>query len=155
MLFRSDVFLFFPVDLFDYSVKRQIYNPSKMYGIDTGMLNAVSFSFSQNIGHSIENVAYIELRRRGCEVYYWKSAKGGEVDFVIREKGVVTTAIQVCYSLTDPKTRRREMAGLVAAAEELKAERLLVLSGEAEETVEQNGHEICVLPAWKWLLEAD
>jgi len=24
-----DVFLFFPVDLFDYSVKRQIYNPSK------------------------------------------------------------------------------------------------------------------------------
>lgn len=150
-----DVFLFFPVDLFDYSVKRQIYNPSKMYGIDTGMLNAVSFSFSRNLGHSMENAAFIELRRRGCEVYYWKSVKGGEADFVVREKGVVTTAIQVCYSLADAKTRQREMAGLVAAAGELQVERLLLLSGEAEETVIQAGCEICVLPMWKWLLEAN
>ena len=148
-----DVFLFFPVDLFDYSVKRQIYNPSKMYGIDTGMLNAVSFSFSRNVGHSMENAAYVELRRRGCEVYYWKSLKGGEVDFVVRERGVITTAIQVCYSLADSKTRRREIDGLVAAAQELKAERLLLLTGEAEETITEDGCVIRLLPLWKWLLE--
>jgi predicted AAA+ superfamily ATPase len=147
-----DVFLFFPVDLFDYSVKRQIYNPSKMYGIDTGMLNAVSFSFSRDMGHSMENAAYIELRRRGYEVYYWKSLKGGEVDFLIREKGAITTAIQVCFSLADAKTRRREIDGLVAAAHELKVERLILISGEAEETITEDGCVINVLPMWKWLL---
>lgn len=150
-----DVFLFFPVDLFDYSVKRQIYNPSKMYGIDTGLLNAVSFSFSRNLGHSMENAAYIELRRRGYEVYYWKSLLGGEVDFLIREKGTLTTAIQVCFSLADAKTRQREIAGLVAAALELKVESLLLLTGEAEETIRADGCVIHVLPMWKWLLESD
>lgn len=150
-----DVFLFFPVDLFDYSVKRQIYNPSKMYGIDTGLLNAVSFSFSRNLGHSMENAAYIELRRRGCEVFYWKSLLGGEVDFLIREKGAITTAIQVCFSLADVKTRQREIAGLVAAAHELKVESLLLLTGENEETISADGCVIHVLPMWKWLLERD
>lgn len=150
-----DVFLFFPVDLFDYSLKRQIYNPSKMYGIDTGMLNAVSFSFSRDLGHSMENAAYIELRRRGHEVYYWKSLKGGEVDFLIREKGVITTAIQVCYSLAAPGTRRREIEGLLAAARELQVERLLLVTGEVEETVSENGCIIRMLPMWKWLLEKE
>jgi len=148
-----DVFLFFPVDLFDFSLKRQIYNPSKIYGIDTGLLNAVSFSFSRNIGHSMENAAYIELCRRGGEIYYWKSVKGSEVDFVVRGKGVITTAIQVCFSLADNKTRQRELTGLIAAARELKAERLLLLSGEVEEIVREEGCEIRVLPMWKWLLE--
>lgn len=150
-----DVFLFFPVDLFDYSIKRQIYNPSKMYGIDTGMLNAVSFSFSHNLGHSMENAAYIELRRRGYEVYYWKSLIDGEVDFLIREKGTITTAIQVCFSLADARTRKREVDGLLAAASELKVERLIVLSGESEETITEDGCLIEVLPMWKWLLESD
>lgn len=150
-----DVFLFFPVDLFDYSVKRQIYNPSKMYGIDTGLLNAVSFSFSRNLGHSMENAAYIELRRRGCEVFYWKSLLGGEVDFLIREKGSITTAIQVCFSLADVKTRQREIGGLVAAAQELKVESLFLLTGETEETISADGCVIHVLPMWKWLLESD
>lgn len=150
-----DVFLFFPVDLFDYSVKRQIYNPSKIYGIDTGMLNGVSFSFSRNLGHSMENAAYIELRRRGCEVYYWKSRTGGEVDFLLREKGRTTTAIQVCFSLADAKTRRREIDGLLAAARELKVERLLLLTGESEETISEDGCVVQVLPMWKWLLDGD
>ena len=150
-----DVFLFFPVDLFDFSVKRQIYNPSKLYGVDTGLLNAVSFSFSRNLGHIMENAVYIELRRRGREVYYWKSAKEGEVDFFVRRKGVITSAIQVCYSLADAGTRRREMAGLVSAARQIGVERLLLLSAETEETVREDGCEIRVMPAWKWLLEGD
>jgi predicted AAA+ superfamily ATPase len=57
--------------------------------------------------------------------------------------------------LADAKTRQREIAGLVAAAQELKVASLLLLTGEAEETINADGFVIQVLPMWKWLLESD
>ena len=59
----NDVYLFFFTDLFDYSIKRQIYNPSKVYAVDTAMINTVSFRFSRNIGHLYENLVFLELKK--------------------------------------------------------------------------------------------
>ncbi len=44
-----DVYLFQFIDLFAYSLKRQIYTPSKVYCVDAALGGAVSFRFSQNI----------------------------------------------------------------------------------------------------------
>ena len=91
----EEVFLFFRINLFDYSIKRQIYNPSKIYIIDTALGNSISFKFSENIGHIYENLVFLELKRRNKEIYYWKSKKGKEVDFLIKKGLNIEEAIQV------------------------------------------------------------
>lgn len=148
----EEVFLVFRLPLFDYSVKKQIYNPGKFYLVDTGLFYAVGFSFSENMGHLIENAVFIELKRRQQDVYYWKSDKGREIDFVCRKGSKITTAIQVCLKMHDKKTRDREFRALTDAAADLHPENLLVI------TLDEDGHEkieecdIQIVPLWKWLL---
>ena len=152
----NNVYLFISMDLFDYSLKRQIYNPSKIYCIDAALSNSISFKFSQNVGHMYENVVFLELLRRNKEPYYWKSKKGKEVDFIIRDGIQIAEAIQVCFSLEDEKTRQRELQALKEVKDELKAKRLTVITDDQESTVsiERSGgqDEINIIPLWKWLL---
>jgi len=152
-----DVYLFIPVDLFDYSLKRQIYNPSKIYCIDVALSNSISFKFSRNLGHIYENIVFVELLRRKKDIYYWKSKKGREVDFVVRQGPQVAEAIQVCFSLENEKTRAREFQALKEAREELNAQILTVITGDEESVVsiESSGGpgQINIIPLWKWMLE--
>jgi len=152
----NDVYLFFSMDLFDYSLKRQIYNPSKIYCIDAALSNSISFKFSRNMGHIYENIVFLELLRRNKELYYWKSKKGKEVDFVIKEGLGITEAIQVCFSLEDERTRQRELQALTEVKYELRAERLTVITDDEESTIPvelpRGQGEINIIPLWKWLL---
>ncbi|WP_457551308.1 ATP-binding protein [Desulfobacula sp.] len=143
----NDVYLFFSMDLFDYSLKRQIYNPSKIYCIDAALSNSISFKFSRNMGHIYENIVFLELLRRNKELYYWKSPKGREVDFVIKEGLDITEAIQVCYSLDDERTRQRELQALTEVKDALKVDRLTVITDD-----EESHGKINIIPLWKWLI---
>ena len=149
----TDVYLFLFIDLFDYSLKRQIYNPSKVYCADAALGGAVSFRFSRNLGHIYENMVFLALKRRGSEVFYWKSTRGREVDFVVKIGLRITEAIQVCSSLADPKTREREFRALREAAEVLKADRLTIITDDAEGSEKSDLGDIAIVPLWKWLLE--
>jgi uncharacterized protein len=84
------------------------------------------------MGRLLENVVLLELKRRSgplLEVSYWRGSGGVEVDFVVKEGGrVEEEAIQVTLSLSEERTRRRELNGLAACASELGAERLTVLT---------------------------
>jgi predicted AAA+ superfamily ATPase len=84
-------------DCFSYSFTEQKANPYKVYAIDPGLYNAVSFKFSENIGRIFENVIYLELRRKGEEIFYWKGK--GEVDFLIRKGTKIDKLINVCWGL--------------------------------------------------------
>ncbi len=68
-------FLFFSADHFSYSFKEQKTLPSKIYCIDNGLRNAVSFKFSKDDGKLAENLVFVELKRRGMDAYYWKNKK--------------------------------------------------------------------------------
>ena len=149
----ADVYLFLLVDLFDYSLKRQIYNPSKVYGIDTALMQSVSFSTSRNIGRIYENIVFLELKRRNKEVYYWKSTEGKEVDFLVREGLVITEAIQVSLDLKGAATREREIKGLLAAATTFPTARLTIISEDEERKINDLSVSINVTPLWKWLLD--
>lgn len=158
----NDVYLFFFTDIFDYSVKRQIYNPSKLYAVDTAMISTVSFRFSRNQGHIHENIVFSELKRRNREIYYGKTRKGKEVDFIIKEGLHVVEAIQVSSSLADVKTRKRELEALTEIREELKRGSqdaaatelaLTVITDDEEGFVETESDPIRIIPLWKWLLE--
>jgi len=148
----EEAFLFFRIKLFDYSVKRQIYNPSKIYIIDTALGNSISFKFSENIGHIYENLVFLELKRRNKEIYYWKSKKGKEVDFIIKKGLNIKEAIQVSYNLNHEKTLDREIESLLIAKDEFKIEHLTIIT-EDEETEKEIGNvKTRIIPLWKWLL---
>ena len=148
----EEVFLFFRINLFDYSIKRQIYNPSKIYIIDTALGNSISFKFSENIGHIYKNLVFLELKRRSKEIYYWKSKKGKEVDFLIKKGLNIEEAIQVSYNLNDKKTLDREIESLLIAKDEFKIEHLSIITEDEEMKKEIEGVKIKIIPLWKWLL---
>lgn len=148
----EEVFLFFRINLFDYSIKRQIYNPSKIYIIDTALGNSISFKFSENIGHIYENLVFLELKRRNKEIYYWKSKKGKEVDFLIKKGLNIEEAIQASYNLNDKKTLDREIESLLIAKDEFKIEHLSIITEDEEMEKEIEGVKIKIIPLWKWLL---
>ena len=141
------------VPLFDFSLKKQMVNPKKVYCIDTGLINAVSFQFSENKGKYLENLAYLELLRRGKEIYYFKGSKGNEVDFLIVEKNKPIELIQVSRGLEDPKVKKREIDALLIASGQFKIKKCLILT-EGQKTEFKHGElKINVLPIWKWMVE--
>ena len=143
--YYTEAFLFFSVDHFSYSFKEQKTLPSKIYCIDNGLRNAVSFKFSKDDGKLAENLVFVELKRRDKYVYYWKNKN--EVDFIIKNKDNKLTAINVSYS---DDAKEREMNGLKELKKKYdKTEELIIITKDLEK--EENG--IKFIPLWKWLLK--
>ncbi len=144
LTYYKEAFLFFTIDHFSYSFKEQKTLASKVYCIDNGLRNAVSFRFSKDEGKLAENLVFIELKRSNKDVYYWKNK--GEVDFVIKEKDQSLTGINVSY--TDEIDERETKALIEFKQKFKKVKELILITQEVEK--EENG--IKFMPLWKWLL---
>jgi predicted AAA+ superfamily ATPase len=149
--FLQDSYLIFLVSKYDVSVKKQIQNHKKVYFIDSGLIRELSFQHSENNGRLLENLVFIELRRMAKEVYYHNQKH--ECDFVIKEKNIITEAIQVCWSLYDSITRKRELNGLLDAMEAYNLSSGIILTESEEEELIVESKKIHVIPVWKWLLK--
>lgn len=145
----EDAYLFFLNLKYEYSLAKQIGSIKKLYCIDTGLLNAVSFRFSQDVGKLLENAVFIELRRRHGQAYYHRGKH--ECDFLLPEKGRVKAAFQVSAALNED-TKGREINGLLDALETHGLAEGTILTQDQEDTITENGKRIVVLPVWKWLL---
>lgn len=141
----EDVFLFFKINYFSYSLKEQKSVAPKIYCIDNGLRNAVSFKFSKDEGKLAENLVFIELKRRDKEIYYWKNPKQ-EVDFIVKNKNQNLTAINVSYT---NEIKEREVKGLSEFKKFFKKCSKLILLTKDLEKKEKGIHFI---PLWKWLL---
>ena len=82
--YLENAYLLFKVPFFSYSLKKQMVNPFKVFAIDSGLRNSISFTFSNDIGRIYETITAIELKRRNKETYYWKNSQQEEVDFIIK-----------------------------------------------------------------------
>lgn len=151
--FFEQSYLLFSVSKFDFSLSKQLNNPKKIYVIDTGLANSISFHFSENTGQQLENMVFLQLKRLGLEIFYHRNSY--DCDFVVRENEVITAAIQVSMSLFDPKTKAQELRGLLEAMLTHKLSKGLIISYDEEENIEMKGLTIVVKPIWKWLLLAD
>ncbi len=147
----ENTYLLFSLSKLDYSVKAQIRNPKKIYVIDNALVSRLGFHFSGEEGRLLENLVYIELRRRGGEVFYHNSGNA-ECDFVVRNGFRVTTAIQVCYLLDAYDTRERELRGVQDAMDIYQLSDGMIITNTHEEKVKYGDKTIHILPAWKWLL---
>lgn len=143
-------FLFFSIHKYDYSVKKQILNPRKIYCVDNGFPSIVGFKFSEDKGKLLENLVAIELRRRGKEIFYHRENK--ECDLVIKKGLKIIEAIQVCYDLNDGN-QKREIEGLIEAMEKFGLKRGLILTFDQEKDLKVSGKKIEIRSVWKWLLE--
>lgn len=149
--FIQNAYLLFLVSKYDYSLKIQIQNPKKVYFIDLALVRELGFFNSDDRGRLLENLVFIELKRRAKEVYYHKMKK--ECDFVIKEKNKIVEVIQVCWSVYEEATRLREIAGLSEAMMAYNLKQGLILTDSEEETIEAKDYTIEVKPVWKWLFE--
>ncbi len=143
------------VPLFDWSLQKQYVNPKKIYSVDTGLSKRVSFEVGKRVGDMLENIVYLELKRRYGEIYYFKTAQGYEVDFLLKEYEQITHLVQVSQTLSDVKTRKRELRALVKASDELKytqVTKLWLLTMDESGTDQIDGKKIEIINILEWLL---
>jgi len=148
----EEAFLFFSMRIFSYKIKDQFQYPIKIYCVDTGLVNVLSFKFSRDLGKLYENVVAVELKRRNEDIYYWKDYQHREVDFVIKKGLKVVQLIQVCFNIEDMETQKREINALLRASEELRCRDLVVITEDWEKQEKYQGKRIVYTPLWKWLL---
>jgi len=151
----SDAYLLFTVDAFSFSVKNQLKSSKKVYTVDAGLAEAVSFRFSDDRGKFLENMVFLELKRRGKEVFYYKTGNGLEVDFIVKKGRHITDLIQVSGELTEEKTKAREVRVLIKAMDEIGLKKSLIITLEQEGEFKEGGKTISIVPAYKFLLNME
>jgi len=144
-------YLFSYLKKFDYSVKKQIMNSKKVYTTDHAFAIRLGFNFSENKGRILENIVYIELLRRGCEVYYYSG--NHECDFLIKKNINLVKAIQVVDQL-DKTNYEREYQGLQEAMQTYQIPQGILITNSTEVSVFPEHEGIEIVSVWKWLLSA-
>ncbi|MCI1218025.1 ATP-binding protein [Bifidobacterium crudilactis] len=140
----EDSYLFYRCDRYDIAGKKYLSINSKMYPADGGLRQALLGSKRPNRGSQLETIVFLELRRRGYDVYVG-TLQGGEVDFIARKNGV-TEYYQVSATLKDENTYRREIASLKVIKDNF---RKIILTEDSGAYDDQGIEQINVID---WLL---
>ena len=143
----QDAYAVFLVPIYSESIHRQNTNPKKCYVIDNGLVNAIIANSRGNFGRLLENAVFLALRRQNKDVFYYKTKDGFEVDFYLEQKHL----IQVCWSLDDEDTRKRELRALEDSMSELGHNRGVIVTHREEEEIKIGRKVIKVIPSWKFL----
>lgn len=144
----EDSYLIFTIPKFSYSLKKQSANPKKVYAIDTGMIKANTTGFSEDKGRILENLVFLELRRKFDSIFYLKEKN--ECDFIVYDRDKIVQAIQVCYELNTGNLQR-EISGCMEAMQMFKLKESSILTFGQEDTINEDDLRINVEPVWKWL----
>ena len=128
----------------------------KVYAIDVAFMNKRENAFAgENLGWRIETVVYLELRRRiktaEEDIYYFDNGNT-EADFIVCSGSKVMEIYQVAYDIENPRTRRREINGAIAAAKHTKCSNVFILTDHHSETIVCNGITIKTMPVWEWIV---
>jgi len=149
--YLEEAYLLFEIYPFYFKLKEQLKKPRKIYGVDTGIINALVPRLTIDYGKLIENLVFLELKRRSKEIYFY-SHPSYEVDFLVKEGLGIDQLIQVCYSLAGRDTKKREIKALLKASKELKCKNLIIITWDEEGEEKINSRIIKIVPLWKWLL---
>ncbi len=142
----TDSFILYRVPRFDVKGRQLLRTGDKYYAADMGLRQFLLGRKKMDQGHILENVVYLELLRRGYEVYVGKVGSA-EVDFVVNgEKG--TEYYQAALTVRDEATLQRELAPLDAIADH-NPKYLLTL--DEDPPADYNG--IKQVNALDWLLD--
>ena len=148
----EDAYFLFTVRIFDASLARSRTNPKKIYCVDHALITSVSSGILLNCGHILENLVFTALRHVYPEVYYYKTKTGREVDFIAPMRNRKHKLMQVCDSLAETQTRKREVAALSEAMTELGIKTGTIVTRDVDERINTSAGIIEVVPVWRILL---
>jgi uncharacterized protein len=149
----EDSYFLFSVRLYDASIARSMVNPKKIYCIDHAMVTSISSGILVNSGHLLENLVFSALRRKTSDIFYYRTATGKEVDFIFLMDRSEKQLVQVCETMREEKTRKREISALLEAMSEQDLPEGRIVTRNQSETIETEGHSIRLVPVWRFLLE--
>jgi len=148
----EDAYILFTVRIFDASLARANTNPKKIYCVDHALVTSISSGILLNSGHLLENLVFTALRQVTPDIFYYKTRAGREVDFIAGRQGAFRMLVQVCESMANQQTRKREITALAEAMTELNLSQGIIVTRNEEDKIQVDAGKIEVLPAWKFLL---
>lgn len=152
--YLKNAYMIFEMKKFDYSLKKQNVNDKKYYSIDLGLSNIMRVPNLQTRGSDLESIVFLELKRRGYTLYYYKTANDLECDFIVESENKIVSLIQVSKTLKDEKTKKREFTAFGKTITELslKGVELLVISEDTTRDEIYESQNIKIVNIGEWLL---
>ena len=138
-----------------YSAKSKMrITQEKLYAVDVALMNKRENAFAgDNLGWRLETIVLLHLIRKcnyeGWDVYYLKD-RSGECDFVVCDGNKVLQCIQVSYDISNEKTRKREIGGLLMAYRQTKCKNLLLLTDHEHQEQKIGEVTVTIKPMYEW-----
>ncbi|TRZ53472.1 ATP-binding protein [bacterium] len=149
LIYLEDSYIFYNTSVFSKNLREQQRNPKKIYVVDIGLKLLMDYQVDK--GRLLENLIFLQLRRKYHEIYYLKGAK--EVDFCYYSEGALKL-INVSFSISDKETYEREINGLLEAMNRMSVSESTLIIGDGNRiNLPLNNCRIKIVPAWQWLLE--
>lgn len=146
--FLHNSYMIYTTSMFTDNLREQNRNPRKLYTLDNGLKNLVSIK--PNYGRALENIVFMQLRRKFSDIFYYKGKQ--EVDFCFINNSNTTCLLNIAQNIQSTNTYQREVNGLLEGMNFFGIDSSTILTMETEETIKENGKAIHVIPVWKWLL---
>lgn len=110
-----DSYIFYPIQRYDAKGKQLLKSGQKLYLVDVGLRQVINGTKGGDMGHVLENIVYLELARRGGEIYVGKVGNA-EIDFIVI-RGEEKSYYQVSLSVRNEETMQRELSPLLSIAD--------------------------------------
>ncbi|MCG2725162.1 MAG: ATP-binding protein [Elusimicrobia bacterium] len=149
--YLEEAYLVFQLQPFSFKIKEHIKKARKIYCIDNGLISAIVPKTTIDKGRLLENLVFLRLKGLSLEIYYYSQADY-EIDFVVKEGRAIKQLIQVCYSLSNDDTKKRELKALIKASDKLKCKNLILITLDEEGTEKIGSKIIKIIPIYKWLM---
>lgn len=143
----TDSLMFYEARRYNIRGKEFFSTMNKYYAADMGMRNMLVKGSSSDAGHILENIVYLELKRRGYEVYVGQIGSDGEVDFVAMMNGELSY-YQVAETTLDESVLTRELIPLRRISDNYP--KYLLTMDELFDEMNYDG--VQKINALKWLL---
>lgn len=110
--FLEKAFIIYRCSRYDLQGKEILKTQEKFFLADPAFKYSVLGYSPKSIAAMLENIVYLELKRRGYEVFVGKAALNQEIDFTAIKKNE-KVYIQVCREISSEKTEKREYSNLL------------------------------------------